>query len=128
MQQQAVSPGEKIAMTAPVTQTSAGDGTWAVQFIMPSAYRLEDLPAPADDGVRLRELPARRVAAVRFSGRTDDQMIAEQEQRLRNWMLRRKLEPAGAAVYAYYNDPFTPGFLRRNEIIIPITSGPSQPS
>ena len=95
---------------------------------MPSAYRLEDLPAPADDGVRLRELPARRVAAVRFSGRTDDQMIAEQEQRLRNWMLRRKLEPAGAAVYAYYNDPFTPGFLRRNEIIIPITSGPSQPS
>jgi hypothetical protein len=127
VQQQAVAPDEKIAMTAPVTQTSAGDGAWAVQFIMPSAYRIEDLPAPADDGVRLREVPARRVAAVRFSGRTDDQLIAEQEKRLRSWMLRRQLEPAGAAVYAYYNDPFTPGFLRRNEVMIPISPGPSQP-
>jgi len=126
VQQQAVAPDEKIAMTAAVTQTSAGDGAWAVQFIMPSAYRIEDLPAPAGDNVRLREVPARRVAAVRFSGRTDDQLIAEQEQRLRNWMLGRDLEPAGAAVYAYYNDPFTPGFLRRNEIIIPITSGQAQ--
>ncbi|MGD8957174.1 MAG: heme-binding protein [Chromatiaceae bacterium] len=124
VQQQAVAP-EKIAMTAPVTQTSAGDDAWVVQFIMPSAYRIEDLPAPAGDDVRLREVPARRVAAVRFSGRTDDQLIAEQEERLRNWMLGRHLEPAGAAVYAYYNDPFTPGFLRRNEIIIPITAGPS---
>ena len=51
--------------------------------------------------------------------------LREQEERLRNWMLGRHLEPAGAAVYAYYNDPFTPGFLRRNEIIIPITAGPS---
>ena len=42
-------------------------------------------------------------------------------------MLGRHLEPAGAAVYAYYNDPFTPGFLRRNEIIIPITAGSSKP-
>ena len=127
VQQQAVAPDEKIAMTAPVTQTSAGDGAWAVQFIMPSAYRIEDLPAPADDGVRLREVPARRVAAVRFSGRTDDQLIAKQEKRLRSWMLGRQLEPAGAAVYAYYNDPFTPGFLRRNEVMIPISPGPSQP-
>lgn len=120
VQQRAVAPDEKIAMTAPVTQSRAGDDTWIVQFIMPSEFKLTDLPAPANESIRLREVPARRVAAVRFSGRTDDALIAEQEARLRDWMAAQSLTPAGSPVYAYYNDPFTPGFLRRNEIMIPI--------
>jgi hypothetical protein len=121
----------KIAMTAPVTQTvtqtalrqetQSGDGNdrWTVQFIMPSRYQLADLPAPAGD-VHLREIPARRIAAVRFAGRTTDAAIAEQQQRLRTWMTEQGLTPAGDPVYAYYNDPFTPGPLRRNEIMIPL--------
>ena len=120
VQQQAVGADEKIAMTAPVTQTPSDNGDWTVQFIMPSEYSIEDLPAPAGDAVRLREVPSRRVAAVRFSGRTNDRLIAEQEQRLRDWMAKRNLEAAGEPIYAYYNDPFTPGFLRRNEVLIPI--------
>jgi len=119
----------KIAMTAPVTQTShqAGDqhsdgnDRWTVQFIMPSRYKLAELPAPAGD-VKLREIPARRIASVRFSGRTTDAAIAEQQQRLRTWMAKQGLTPAGGHVYAYYNDPFTPGPLRRNEIMIPLVA------
>ena len=111
---------ERIAMTAPVTQTRSDDGTWAVSFIMPARYRLADLPAPAGSDVKLREVPPRRVAAVRFSGRTTDAAIAEQEQRLRDWMDRRGLTPAAPPIYAYYNDPFTPGFLRRNEVMIEV--------
>ena len=109
----------KIAMTAPVTQRAEDDGRWTVQFIMPSRYRLADLPAPGDD-VRLREIPARRIAAVRFAGRTTDAAIAEQQKRLRTWMTEQALTAAGDAVYAYYNDPFTPGPLRRNEVMIPV--------
>lgn len=120
VQQRAVAPDEKIAMTAPVIQSPAGDGIWVVQFIMPSAFELTDLPEPANDSIRLREVPASRVAAVRFSGRTDDELIAEQESRLRTWMAGRSLTPTGPPVFAYYNDPFTPGFLRRNEIMLPI--------
>jgi len=119
----------KIAMTAPVTQTShqAGDqhsdgnDRWTVQFIMPSRYKLAELPAPAGD-VKLREIPARRIASVRFSGRTTDAAIAEQQQRLRTWMAKQGLTPADGPVYAYYNDPFTPGPLRRNEIMIPLVA------
>ena len=122
VQQRAVAPDEKIAMTAPVTQSPAGDGTWIVQFIMPSAFELSDLPEPADGSIRLREVPARRVAAVRFSGRTDDTLIAEQEARLRAWLADRSLTATGPPVYAYYNDPFTPGFLRRNEVLLPIAA------
>lgn len=121
VQQRAVGVDEKIAMTAPVTQTSADDGDWTVQFIMPAEYGLEDLPAPGNAEVRLEQIPARRVAAVRFSGRTNDQAIAEQQQRLKDWMSARDLEPRGAPIYAYYNDPFTPGPLRRNEVMFEVS-------
>jgi len=121
--QQALAPDARIAMTAPVTQTRTDDDSWAIRFIMPSQYRLADLPAPAGKDLQLTEIPARRVAAVRFSGRTTDALIAEQEQALRQWMDTRGLKAAGIPVYAYYNDPFTPGFLRRNEVLIDIVGG-----
>jgi len=120
IQQQAMAPDERIAMTAPVTQSPDGENTWVVRFIMPSALPLEALPAPGNEAVRLRELPRRRVVAVRFSGRADDALMTEQEQRLREWMAARALSPVGPPTYAYYNDPFTPGFLRRNEVLLPV--------
>ena len=112
--------GDKIAMTAPVTQTTDGGGEWVVRFIMPSQYTLETLPRPAGSQVRLETLPPRRMAAIRFSGVTNDALVAEQEARLLTWMTAQNLAPAGAPTYAYYNDPFTPGFLRRNEVLVPV--------
>lgn len=111
--------GERIAMTAPVTQRGEGEG-WIVGFVMPSRYSLDDLPPPGPTPVALRETPPARMAAVRFSGRADDAMLAEREAALRDWMATRGLEPAGPVTHAYYDDPFTPGFLRRNEILIPV--------
>lgn len=112
--------GDKIAMTAPVTQTLTGEtqSEWTVRFIMPSQYSLESLPEPAEADVRIVELPARRVAAVRFSGVPMDDMIADQEAALRQWLVSQNAVSVGAATYAYYNDPFTPGFLRRNEVLL----------
>lgn len=111
---------EAIAMTAPVTQARGRSGDWAVRFIMPARYRLDQLPAPAGD-VRLVEVPARRVAAIRFSGRATDDQIAAKESELRAWLAQRRLTAASTPVYAYYNDPLTPGFLRRNEVLSDLT-------
>jgi hypothetical protein len=115
-------------MTAPVTQQRASDaaaaagpereGPWRIRFIMPAEYDREDLPEPATDVVRLVEVPPQRVAAVRFSRVATDAPIEAQEKRLRAWLEARRLAPAGPPTYAYYNDPFTPGFLRRNEVLI----------
>jgi len=116
--------GERISMTAPVTQARAGAGNWAVRFFMPAEYRLEELPEPAGPGVRLREVPARRVAVVRFSGRTTDEKVAARESELRSWMTARGLSPASVPTYAYYNDPLTPGFVRRNEVMLEVAAGP----
>lgn len=120
VQQRAVDRGTSIAMTAPVTQTPAEQGQWTVQFIMPSEYAKDDLPAPGNAEVRLTEVPPRRLAAVRFSGRTTDTAIAEQQARLLTWLEQRGLEPKGEPIYAYYNDPFTPGPLRRNEVLFEV--------
>ncbi|MBV5272751.1 MAG: heme-binding protein [Lamprocystis purpurea] len=116
---------DTIAMTVPVTQTRLDDGDWSVRFIMPAQYQLGQLPAPATKDVRLIEVPARRSAAIRFSGVADDALIAAKEAELRAWMAARSLVPAAAPVFAYYNDPFTPGFLRRNEVIIDLADAPA---
>jgi hypothetical protein len=121
--------GEKIAMTAPVTQqrTStttepvAQKGPWRVRFIMPSKYTLDDLPKPAQGGVRLVTVPTATVAAIRFSGVATDPLIAEEQEKLLGWIEERGWSPTAAPTYAYYNDPFTPGFLRRNEVMVEVT-------
>ncbi len=110
---------EKIAMTAPVTQSRAPgpDEQWRVRFIMPSGYSLDRLPTPTDRTVTLRKVEAARQVAIRFSGVATDELIREQEAKLTAWLARERLLPNGPPTYAYYNDPFTPGFLRRNEVM-----------
>lgn len=111
---------ERIAMTAPVTQSQAASGTWTVRFVMPSRYQLGDLPAPGSGKVRLLQIPPQRMAAVRFSGTATDAILAAREQALRSWLAERGVAAAGPATYAYYNDPFTPPFLRRYEVMIAV--------
>jgi hypothetical protein len=113
--------GEKIAMTAPVTQTSAGTKRWKVQFMMPSEYRLETLPEPKDARVHLREVPARRVAAMKYSGTWSQQNYDEHLAALRAAMKREGLEPAGEPTWARYDPPYKPWFMRKNEILIEVS-------
>ncbi len=110
---------EKIAMTAPVTQGPARGGGWTIAFIMPQGRSLADLPAPAGD-VRLEEIPPRRVAALRFSGRWSDANFARAAERLMARVAAAGLVARGPVEYAYYNDPFTPFFLRRNEVMVEV--------
>lgn len=113
--------GEKIAMTAPVLQDETRPGEWRMRFVMPSKYTLGTLPpAPAD--ITLTETPARRMAAVRFSGNASDRDLALMEARLRDWMREQGLMPAGEAEFAFYDAPMIPGPLRRNEVLIPVAA------
>jgi len=111
--------GQKIAMTAPVGQEAASN-QWAVSFTMPAQFTMETLPAPTDESVRLRIVPARRVATVRYSGTWTQKRYERNLARLREWMKSNGLAANGEPVWARYNPPFTPWFLRRNEILVPI--------
>lgn len=114
--------GEKIKMTAPVGQQRVR-GKWSVSFTMPASYTLETLPEPQDPEVKLRQVPARRMAAVRYSGTWSEQRYLRYLTELESWIHKRGLTILGDPVWARYNPPFTPWFLRRNEILIPIEGG-----
>jgi DNA gyrase inhibitor GyrI len=113
--------GDKIAMTSPVLQDETAPGEWRMRFVMPSKYTLETLPpAPAD--IALTQMPARRMAAIRFSGIGGTSDLALMEARLRDWMMMQGLMPAGEAEFAFYDAPMVPGPLRRNEVLIPVAA------
>jgi len=113
--------GEKIKMTAPVGQQRAQEG-WAVSFMMPSSYTLETLPEPEDPAISLRQVSARQMAAVRYSGFWSEKGYLRNKQELESWIHERGLTIAGDPVWARYNPPFTPWFMRRNEILIPVAA------
>jgi hypothetical protein len=108
--------GEKIAMTAPVTQQAQG-GQWKVRFVMPSNITLETLPRPSNPQIRLLPVPARRVAAIRFSGFWSDAAMQTQRDELAVAIKAMQLEPIGAPTFAYYDPPWTLPFMRRNEVM-----------
>ena len=115
---------EKIAMTAPVGQRAEGD-EWVVSFMMPSEYTMDTIPEPSDARVTIREIPAHRMAAIRYSGRWTEKNYQEALQELVAWLDASGVEAAGEPVWARYNAPFSLPFMRRNEILIPITDGAS---
>jgi effector-binding domain-containing protein len=110
---------EKIAMTAPVAQQQRQD-KWVVSFMMPATYTLDTLPTPDDANVGLRAVPAHRVAAVRYSGFWSEKNYLKNKKALEAWIQKNNFTVVGDPVWARYNPPFKPWFLRRNEILIPI--------
>jgi hypothetical protein len=115
--------GARIAMTAPVSQQERldeGPSTWVIQFMMPSEYARDTLPEPLDPAIRFREVPARRVVALRYSGRWSEERYLEKLAELRAALGREGLRAVGEPVWARYDSPFMPWFLRTNEILIEI--------
>lgn len=113
--------GEKIAMTSPVAQTPDGQGRWTVQFMMPPSYSLESLPKPNDPDIRFRGEPGREMAVLHFSGVAREQNYRQRTLDLRRWASARRLLVKGEAVLAQYDPPWTPWFLRRNEVLLEIS-------
>ncbi len=113
------SQGTRIDMTAPVTQQGGGD-LWTVRFAMPSGYTAETLPKPSNDAIRIVEAPGERVAALRFSGWGMLGRWDRKERELLSWLSSEGLAPAGPARHLYYDDPFTPPWKRRNEVVLPL--------
>lgn len=121
--------GEKLEMTVPVMQ-DGGDpmasdpplfdddlegAAWRTRFVMPAGRSADELPDPPE-GIELVELPPRKVAVVSFSGRANDALLKEQEDRLRGWLAKRGEKSNAEPEFAFYNSPMIPGPLRRNEV------------
>jgi hypothetical protein len=110
---------EQISMTAPVSQQSVA-GKWRVTFMMPSEYTLETLPEPIDERVKLKKVEGKLVAALKYSGTWSRKRFEKKKERLESLIQERGLMSMGEPVFARYNPPFMPWFLRRNEVLITV--------
>lgn len=110
---------EKIAMTAPVTMDRQAT-SWRVAFMMPSEYTLETLPEPLDSRVELKAIAGGTFAAHRYSGTWSQSRYQEHEARLRDWVEDSGWTAVGEPIFARYDPPFKPWFLRRNEILVEV--------
>jgi hypothetical protein len=125
---------EAIAMTAPVNQWAGGEAdapaapvgqenaeeAWVLAFTMPAHATRQTLPPPLDPTVVLREVPAQKIAAVRYSGTWSRRRYERHQARLEAFIAEKGMNIIGEAVFARYDPPFQPFFLRRNEVLIPV--------
>jgi DNA gyrase inhibitor GyrI len=110
---------EIISMTAPVNLQKA-DGSWIITFFMPSEYSMDTLPEPEDSRIVIKQVEAKKVAALRYSGTWSKDRYERKKLILLKWMTDNQLSPAGGPIFARYNSPFSLWFLRRNEVLVPI--------
>ena len=105
---------QEIRMTSPVLSEFSSEGYMA--FVMPSELNLETTPAPVDSRVRIEEIPSRTIAVLRFSGSWSEAHFEKETKQLLKELTEAKIKTKGGVFTMLYNPPFTPSFLRRNEV------------
>ena len=120
----AAEEGERMNMTAPVESQPGTDGTTTYAFVMERKYTLETLPEPVDPQIRIAVRPARTMAVRRYTGTWSEANYTEHRTALFEALEAAGLEPLGAPVWARYNAPVTPWFMRRNEVMVEVNWPP----
>jgi hypothetical protein len=106
---------EKITMTAPVVTREN-----YMAFAMPSSYTKDTLPTPTNPLVHIEIQPEKTMAVLRFSGRTPEKTVKKNTHTLLSTLKNQNIQVKGEPILMRYNSPFTPGFLRRNEVAVEI--------
>ncbi|WP_117591718.1 SOUL family heme-binding protein [Haloprofundus halophilus] len=111
--------GEEVSMTAPV-RTDDERGRVTMAFYLPAEYTPATAPTPTNSQVRLVVEPARTVAVRRFSWYASDGRVRRQRRRLLDGLDAAGVEALGEPFLLQYNDPYTPPFMRRNEVAVEV--------
>lgn len=121
---ESVAAGRKMNMTVPVESRAAdngGDPVYTYAFVMEREYSMDSLPDPDDDRIRLVQRPARVMAVHRYSGTWGASRFKKKTQELLKALDEDGIAVVGDPVFARYNGPLTPWFLRRNEVLVEIS-------
>ena len=114
--------GPKISMTAPVMQQKKGYNNWEISFFMPSKFKENQLPISKNDKIEITTISSSILAVITFNGIATTELLEKKLSKLIKGIeeINYKKIPETEPIYSYYNDPSTPGFLRKNEIMIPV--------
>ena len=117
---------KKIAMTTPVF-TQKNEGLETMAFVLPASMSSNDVPEPLDKNLRVRTRPTGLYAVYRYSGKRVDGGSNKAKRELKNWILNNDYEQLSDPINAYYDTPWTPPFLRRNELLIQVNKKQKKP-
>ena len=117
---------EKIAMTSPVLIDTAKDSK-TMSFIMPKAAVEKGVPKPTGETVRLGKVAATRFVVMRFGGGSTADNEVKAIEKTNAWLAAQKISGKGEPIFAYYDPPWTPTFLRRNEVMVRIDAKAGNP-
>ena len=107
---------EKISMTTPVI-IERGEKESSMSFVMPQKSVAKGLPVPKGE-VKLDQIPAVKIVALRFSGVSNSTKEAAQLAVLQAWAAKEGIMVEGTPLFAFYDPPWTLGFMRRNEVLL----------
>ena len=110
---------QKISMTAPVLIQSEKEKK-TMSFIVPKETVEKGIPKPTGELVTISKIKAARFVTLRFSGKRSSETEVKAVETLQTWMKEQKMEAKGEPVFAYYDPPWTPIFMRRNEVMVRI--------
>ena len=106
---------EQIPMTAPVVSDEK-----SMSFVMPVGKEQDEIPDPLDERVKITTQHPREMAVIRFKGYAGREDVNDVTLRLLEGLRKAGITARGQPVLMRYNPPWTPGFLRHNEIAIEI--------
>lgn len=110
---------EEVSMTAPVRTDREGEGV-RMEFFLPTEYTPESAPRPTHSTVELVIRPPRTVAALGFSGYARERKTTKRESKLLDTLDENGIETVGEVTLLQYNDPYTPPFMRHNEVAVDV--------
>jgi hypothetical protein len=106
---------QRIPMTAPVISDQS-----SIAFVMPSNYTLETTPKPINEQIQIMTISSRVIAALKFSGRWSKSVFKARSKELLEELDKYEIENKGEVFAMRYSGPFTPWFLRKNEVAVEV--------
>ena len=102
-------------MTSPVTMSL--EDSMTMMFMVPKKLKKDELPKPNQSKIKFKEVPAKNMAAITFSGWANDEKIKKHKQQLIEYLDAEGIPYANRFYFFGYNSPYEV-FNRKNEILV----------
>ena len=106
---------KKIAMTSPVAMSLEDSVT--MMFMVPRGFDKKTLPKPNQPQINFVEEPAKKIAAISFTGWANDEKILKYQKKLKLILETENISYTNQFYFFGYNPPYEI-FNRKNEVIV----------
>lgn len=107
---------QKITMTVPVIEEII-QSRKKIAFVVPGKFK-DNIPEPNDNNLKIKKFTEGRFAVIKYSGFSNKNKEDKMKRKLNEWLTLKGYVKHSNFMLAFYNAPFTPPMLRRNEIMV----------